>query len=81
MLAVAAIVDVVIMLFVIPAFKSVFTSFGADLPAPTLMVMAMSDFFVANWYLVFGGLGGAFYFLMQAWKRSPACRSRWIACC
>jgi type IV pilus assembly protein PilC len=71
-LAVAAIVVVVIMLFVIPAFKSVFTSFGADLPAPTLMVMAMSDFFVAYWYLMFGILGGTFYFLMQAWKRSPA---------
>ena len=69
--AVAAIVVVVIMLFVIPAFKGVFTSFGADLPAPTLMVMAMSDFFVAYWYLLFGVIGGAFYFLMQAWKRSP----------
>jgi type IV pilus assembly protein PilC len=71
-LVVAAIVVVVIMLFVIPAFKGVFSSFGADLPAPTLMVMAMSDFFVANWYLLFGVIGGAFYFLMQAWKRSRA---------
>jgi type IV pilus assembly protein PilC len=71
-LVVAAIVVVVIMLFVIPAFKGVFASFGADLPAPTLMVMAMSDFFVANWYLLFGVIGGAFYFLMQAWRRSPA---------
>jgi type IV pilus assembly protein PilC len=68
---VAVIVLTVIMLFVIPAFKSVFSSFGADLPAMTLMVMAMSDFFVENWYLLFGGVGGAFYFLMQAWKRSP----------
>jgi len=69
---VAAIVVVVIMLFVIPAFKSVFSSFGADLPAPTLMVMAMSDFFVKYWYLLFGIVGGTFYFLMQAWRRSPA---------
>jgi type IV pilus assembly protein PilC len=71
-LGVAAIVVVIIMLFVIPAFKQVFSSFGANLPAPTLMVMAMSDFFVAYWYLIFGVIGGAFYFLMQAWKRSPA---------
>ncbi len=71
-LAVAAIVVVVIMLFVIPAFKGVFASFGADLPAPTLMVMAMSDFFVAYWYIMFGVIGGAIYFLLQAWKRSPA---------
>ncbi len=69
---VALIVVTVIMLFVIPAFKSVFSSFGADLPMPTLVVMAMSDFFVSNWYLIFGVAGGIFYFLMQAWKRSPA---------
>jgi type IV pilus assembly protein PilC len=71
-MGVAAIVVTVIMLFVVPAFKSVFASFGADLPAPTLIVMAMSDFFVSYWYLIFGILGGTFYFLMQAWKRSPA---------
>ncbi|RPH44167.1 MAG: type II secretion system F family protein [Burkholderiales bacterium] len=71
-LGVAAIVVVVIMLFVIPAFKQVFANFGADLPAPTMIVIAMSDFFVANWYLIFGVLFGAFYFMKQAWRRSPA---------
>ena len=71
-IGVAGIVVAVIMLFVIPAFKSVFSSFGADLPMPTLVVMAMSDFFVENWYLIFGVTGGVLYFLMQAWKRSPA---------
>ena len=71
-IGVAGIVVSVIMLFVIPAFKSVFESFGADLPMPTLVVMAMSDFFVANWYLIFGVAGGIFYFLMQAWRRSAA---------
>jgi type IV pilus assembly protein PilC len=70
--AVALIVVTVIMLFVIPAFKSVFSSFGAQLPMPTMVVMAASDFFVSNWYLIFGVTGGIFYFLMQAWKRSPA---------
>jgi type IV pilus assembly protein PilC len=34
--------------------------------------MAMSDFVVANWYILFGVLGGSIYALMQAWKRSPA---------
>jgi type IV pilus assembly protein PilC len=58
------------MIFVIPAFKQVFTSFGADLPAPTLFVMGVSEFFVAYWYLIFGGIGGGFYFFMQAWKRN-----------
>ena len=71
-LGVAAIVVVVIMLFVIPAFKDVFSNFGADLPTPTLVVIAMSDFFTAYWYIIFGVLFGIFYFMKQAWQRSPA---------
>lgn len=67
---VAFVVVVVIMIFVIPAFKQVFSSFGADLPAPTLFVIAMSEFFVAYWWLIFGGIGGGVYFFMQAWKRN-----------
>jgi type IV pilus assembly protein PilC len=69
-LVVAFVVTAVIMIFVVPAFKSVFTSFGADLPAPTLFVMALSDYFVKWWYLIFGGLFAAFYFFFQTWKRS-----------
>ncbi|WP_332827102.1 type II secretion system F family protein [Ramlibacter sp.] len=67
---VAFVVVSVIMIFVIPAFEEVFKSFGADLPAPTLFVIAMSKVFVAYWWLIFGGLGGGFYFFMQAWRRS-----------
>ena len=67
---VAFVVVAVIMIFVIPAFKSVFSSFGADLPAPTLFVMAISEVFVAYWWLIFGGIGGSIYFFMQAWQRN-----------
>ena len=67
---VAFVVVTVIMIFVIPAFKEVFSSFGADLPAPTLFVMAISEIFVQWWWLIFGVLGGSFYFFMQAWRRS-----------
>ena len=67
---VAFVVVAVIMIFVIPAFKEVFSSFGADLPAPTLIVMAISEFFVKYWWLIFGGIGGGIYFFMQAWKRN-----------
>ncbi|RYF40182.1 MAG: type II secretion system F family protein, partial [Comamonadaceae bacterium] len=67
---VAFVVVAIIMIFVIPAFKEVFTSFGADLPAPTLFVMALSEFFVSYWWLIFGGIGGGLYFFMQAWKRN-----------
>ncbi|MDP1998480.1 MAG: type II secretion system F family protein [Rhodoferax sp.] len=69
-LIVAFVVTAVIMIFVVPAFKEVFSNFGADLPAPTLAVIAISEIFVAYWWLIFGGLGGGFYFFMQAWKRN-----------
>ncbi len=70
-LVVAFLVLVVIMIKVIPAFKDVFKSFGADLPAPTLIVMAMSDFFVDWWYVLFGILAGGGWIFMQSWRRSP----------
>ena len=69
-LIVAFVVVSVIMIFVIPAFKEVFTNFGGELPVPTLIVIAMSEFFIKYWYLIFGGLGGGVYFFMQAWKRN-----------
>ena len=71
-IVVAFIITAVIMIFVIPAFKQVFTSFGADLPAPTLLVMAISDYFVQYWYLIFGVIGGGIYGFFTAWKRSVA---------
>jgi type IV pilus assembly protein PilC len=71
-IVVAFIITAVIMIFVIPAFKEVFSNFGADLPGPTLFVMAISDFFVKFWYLIFTlAIGGVIGFL-QAWKRSLA---------
>ncbi len=70
--AVAIIITAVIMIFVIPAFKSVFSSFGADLPTPTLIVMGISDWFVGNWYIVFPAMGGGIYGFLEAWKRSLA---------
>jgi type IV pilus assembly protein PilC len=69
-IAVAFIITAVIMIFVIPAFKSVFSSFGADLPAPTLVVMAISEYFVQYWWLIFGVVGGGIFGFLEAWKRS-----------
>jgi type IV pilus assembly protein PilC len=69
-LIVAFVVVAVIMIFVIPAFKQVFSSFGAELPAPTLFVMAISEIFVKWWWLIFGGIGFGIYFFMQAWQRN-----------
>ena len=69
-MVVAFVVLAVIMIFVVPSFKNVFTSFGADLPAPTLFVIALSEFFVSYWWLIFGSIGGGLYFFFQSWKRS-----------
>jgi type IV pilus assembly protein PilC len=69
-IVVAFVVLTVIMIFVIPAFKDVFKSFGADLPAPTLFVIALSEFFVTYWWAIFGIVGGGGYFFFESWKRS-----------
>src|SRR5512140_910894 len=61
-IVIALVVTAVIMIFVIPVFKDLFKSFGADLPGPTLIVMAISDFFVANWWWLFGAMGGGLWF-------------------
>ena len=68
--AVAFIVVAVLMLFVIPSFKGVFKSFGAELPAPTLFVIAISDAFVNYWYIIFAIVGGGLFAFFYVWKRS-----------
>ena len=74
-IVVAFVITAVIMIFVIPSFKSVFASFGAELPAPTLIVMAISDFFVTYWWAIFGAVGGALYALGSAYRKSEAMRN------
>jgi type IV pilus assembly protein PilC len=68
---VAALVIAVMMLFVIPEFKKVFTSFGADLPAPTLIVIALSDFFVEHFFIMALAVVGAVAAIGYTYKRSP----------
>lgn len=69
-LVVAFIITSIIMIFVIPAFKELFSGFGADLPGPTLVVMAISDIFVEWWWAIFGSMGFAIWFFFYTWKRS-----------
>jgi type IV pilus assembly protein PilC len=73
-IVVAIVVVWVIMVFVIPAFKEVFSSFGADLPTPTLIVIAMSDFMVRYWWVAFLAVIGATVAFSLALKRSAAFR-------
>jgi type IV pilus assembly protein PilC len=69
-IVVAFVVLTVIMIFVIPAFEDVFKSFGSELPTPTLIVIALSKFFVAWWWAIFATIFGGLYFFFQAWKRN-----------
>lgn len=69
-IVVAFVIVAVIMIFVIPAFKELFDSFGAELPAPTLIVMAISEIFVHWWWAIFGAIGGSLWFFFYTWKRS-----------
>jgi len=69
-IVVAIVVIWVIMVWVIPAFKQVFANFGANLPAPTLIVMGISDFFVSYWWLmaviIFGTITGFFFMVRRS---------------
>ena len=71
---VATAVVVVIMIWVIPAFKQVFANFGANLPAPTLVVIAISDFVVAYWWVIAAIIVGTFIGLAALHRRSAAFR-------
>ncbi|MCF7970327.1 MAG: type II secretion system F family protein [Methylococcaceae bacterium] len=53
-LVVAFIVTAILLIFVVPVFKELFDSFGAELPSFTLWVMGLSDWMVAYWYYVVG---------------------------
>jgi len=75
-MVVAFVVVAVIMIFVVPAFEDVFKSFGADLPAPTMMIIGMSKFFVSYWWAIFGTIGGGIYFFLESWKRSVKMQHR-----
>ena len=69
-IVIAFVITAVIMIFVIPAFKELFKSFGADLPTPTLVIMAISDWFVAWWWAIFTIIGGGLYTFFYFWKRN-----------
>jgi len=74
-LIVAFVVITVIMIWVIPAFKQIFASFGGELPWLTLRLIEISEIFTQYWYLLFGGLGGGLFFFFRAWKTSAHVQS------
>ena len=73
-IVVAILITSIIMIFVIPQFKDLFSSFGADLPAFTRMVITLSDFVAGWWWAILGAVVGAVVFASNVWKRSPKFR-------
>ncbi|CAB1274303.1 type II secretion system F family protein [Candidatus Nitrosacidococcus tergens] len=71
-MVVAFIITAILLIFVIPKFKDLFTGFGADLPAITLFVMNLSEFFKTWWWAIFSGIGVTIYGLITAKKRSKS---------
>ena len=71
-IVVAFVITTILMIFVIPQFKALFESFGADLPALTLFVMQVSEVFTSYWYLIFGGIFGVIWGFIELKKRSRA---------
>ena len=71
---VAFIVTGILLYYVVPQFRELFTGFGADLPAFTLMVIGMSDFLRAKWPMVLGSVVGAAVTFRYFKKRSPTFR-------
>lgn len=68
--AVALIVSAILLIFVVPQFEEVFKGFGAELPAFTQLIVNLSRFMVAWWWLIFGALGAAGVGFVMAMKRS-----------
>ncbi|MDB5985405.1 MAG: type secretion system family protein [Nevskia sp.] len=73
-LVVAFIVTGILLYFVIPQFKALFVGFGADLPAFTKMVISLSEFVQADWWMILGFAVGAFFAFREAHIRSPRFR-------
>ncbi len=71
-LVVAFIITAILLIFVIPQFSELFSGFGADLPALTMFVIQLSDFFQSYWWAVFGGVGGGAVAFAKAKERSKA---------
>ncbi|MCG7967800.1 MAG: type II secretion system F family protein [Candidatus Thiodiazotropha taylori] len=72
--AAAIVVTAILLIFVIPQFESLFSNFGAELPAFTQMVVSLSHFVRDWWWVILGSFIIFVYFFIGAWKRSRKLR-------
>jgi len=75
-LAVGFIVTVLLLVFVIPQFEDLFSSFGASLPALTAIVIELSRSFRDLWLQIFGIIAGVIIIISMSYRRSEAMRHR-----
>ncbi|SDT24312.1 type II secretion system F family protein [Pseudomonas prosekii] len=73
---VAMIVTGILLVKVVPQFKTVFAGFGAELPGFTLMVISLSEFMQKYWWMMLGALVAAIFGLRRAFKKSQAFRDK-----
>ncbi|TMM47728.1 type II secretion system F family protein [Colwellia ponticola] len=73
-LVIAFIVTSILLIFVVPVFQEIFAGFGAELPAFTLMVIAISEFMQAYWYLGLAGIFISSYLFKRAHRNSQKLR-------
>lgn len=69
-MVVALAVIMIMLLFVVPVFAKTFKDAGAELPAPTQLLVNMSQFMQQYWWLIIGGIVGSIVALIMAKKRS-----------
>jgi type IV pilus assembly protein PilC len=69
-LAVVFMVCLIMLLFVVPVFAKTFQDAGAQLPAPTQLLVTASEFMQSYWWVVIGIIGGSIVALVVAKKRS-----------
>ena len=75
-LVVACIVSAILLIFVVPTFSAMFAGFGAELPAFTQLVVEMSEFMIAYWYVIIGVVYGTFKAFSETKKRSRKFRNK-----
>ena len=76
-LSVAMIITVILLVYVVPQFESLFAGFGADLPAFTKLVVSMSEFVQDTWMFLFGGVFVALFAFFRARRDSDKFNLFW----
>ena len=71
-LVVAAVVTSILLIKVVPTFQELFEGFGAELPAPTLMIIGLSESLQANGFFILVAIAAAIFAFTQARRRSQA---------